>query len=643
MATTTTFAASHLSGQIKTRNARWSADSATQAWVRNSLSDDFTETVGVIGISSLSNVNWSDKYINSCSISATSIRGRVFRLYRSKKSTYDNVSGNSFLDTDGGYIELELASTGSSSASLTSAQITWLLNQLKAGYRWFCVYYAEDVPAKTSSSYSSSHYINLTAFSFVINYDFSASKINSVSNANIGSTTTVNWTNYSSTFTRKIKFEFGSVNSGEIAVTGTSYTYTIPNTWLNQIPNATSGIATVRLLTYNGSTLIGSDSKTFTVSVASSVKPAISSFTLTKVNDNATVNSWDIALQRYTKPRFNASFAAGTGATVASYSITGSGVNYSQTGNVSSLEYLASVFESSGSLTFTLTVKDSRGRTGTATVSISVTPYSPPSITAMSGSRCQSDETFDDVTGTYLRAKIKFAWSQVGSNTMRNSIKYKKHTDSTYVVGVSNVTSDTWSNVFGGGNVDIAFSYDLQGYIEDDLGNSATYTIIVSSVTGISFGLKNDRARFGGVVEKAGLRVDWDAEFNGDIITPNGDLSQTGITSIQTPSELSVASASWKDVASIDLDSGLWLVWFSVRFASNATGDRRACLSLTSDSGANISLQAFDITSAVSGTYTICRAFDVRSTNGETLYLQAYQNSGSSLAVVGRISAIKIC
>jgi hypothetical protein len=47
------------------------------------------------------------------------------------------------------------------------------------------------------------------------------------------------------------------------------------------------------------------------------------------------------------------------------------------------------------------------------------------------------------------------------------------------------------------------------------VGNSGVLTALLPPVVGIAFGLKNDRARFGGPVEKAGLQVDWDAEFNG--------------------------------------------------------------------------------------------------------------------------------
>jgi hypothetical protein len=59
------------------------------------------------------------------------------------------------------------------------------------------------------------------------------------------------------------------------------------------------------------------------------------------------------------------------------------------------------------------------------------------------------------------------------------------------------------------------------------LGNTFAIEIIVQSVVGFALGLKNDRARFGGPVEKAGLQVDWPAEFNDAVDITNRRCSAT--------------------------------------------------------------------------------------------------------------------
>ena len=70
---------------------------------------------------------------------------------------------------------------------------------------------------------------------------------------------------------------------------------------------------------------------------------------------------------------------------------------------------------------------------------------------------------------------------------------------------------------FGGGNIDGLYTYDVKCTVTDAVGSTSTLTVNISSMGGFSIGLNNDRARFGGPVEEAGLVVDWDAVFKGSI------------------------------------------------------------------------------------------------------------------------------
>jgi hypothetical protein len=84
---------------------------------------------------------------------------------------------------------------------------------------------------------------------------------------------------------------------------------------------------------------------------------------------------------------------------------------------------------------------------------------------------------------------------------------------------VASVTSGT-AYTFGG-SLEIAKSYDIRCTVTDAVGNSGVLTFLLPPVVGIAFGLKNDRARFGGPVEKAGLQIDWPTEINNTLdITP---------------------------------------------------------------------------------------------------------------------------
>lgn len=362
----------------------------------------------------------------------------------------------------------------------------------------------------TGTSYASGAYISVTADTVLYaQWTPLYSILSSASNANITEATTVQWTNRGS-FTTKLKFVFGSVNSGEITVTGTSYNYTLPSSWYNQIPNATSGTATVYLYTYVGSTLIGTSSRTFTAYVKSTVVPSISNPTTTGVN-----LKWNLYLQKYSSVKISVTGgAAGTGATIKSYSITGPSLNYSVNTTATSTNATSAVLTTSGTATYTVTITDSRNRTAQKTVSITVTAYAEPAISYLRGVRCNSDGTVNQTTGTSIKATSGFTWTAVGQNSLTRTLSYKKHTASSYTTAQTGINSDV-SYVIADGLAEISSSYDVKVEISDSLGNSASYVAVVPPVVGIAFGLKNDRARFGGPVEKAGLQVDWNAEFNG--------------------------------------------------------------------------------------------------------------------------------
>jgi hypothetical protein len=58
------------------------------------------------------------------------------------------------------------------------------------------------------------------------------------------------------------------------------------------------------------------------------------------------------------------------------------------------------------------------------------------------------------------------------------------------------------------------------------LGNTFAIETIVQSVVGFALGLKNDRARFGGPVKRAGLEIDWDVLIHGDLTLGSTTLTE---------------------------------------------------------------------------------------------------------------------
>lgn len=407
-------------------------------------------------------------------------------------------------------------------------------------------------------------------------WKLSASTISSVtSTVNIGSSGTASWNILNASYTYKLEITCGSAPTVtvNVAANTSSASFTIPTTWYSYFSSATSGTATAKLSTYNGSTLVGTSTKTFTVAVASSVKPTISAFAVNPSSSNSTVNGWGVFVQGYSKANLSVTASAGTGASITSIAFSGVGVSKN------SLETTAEspVLTISGSTSYTVTVTDSRGRSATSTATRYINPYANPAISKLEAVRCLSNGTQSDTEGTYLKARQTFTYSPVDKGTTGSSITaknslsikrvdYKRHDTSSWTTGISSAVSGTnWSSVFGGGNIDIAYSYDVRLTVQDALGtlNAAVLTINVPPITGFHLGFKNDRARFGGVCEKPGLQIDWPTEINNTL-----DITPRRCSAL-------LSSAGWYRVMKIAGNRGAWssAIDFCITRAFNSTNN----------------------------------------------------------------------
>ena len=243
----------------------------------------------------------------------------------------------------------------------------------------------------------------------------------STSSVTAGSTSmTVNISRESSSFIHTVQWKLGDHTKSTTGV-GTSASYTIPESWLDAIPNSTSGTGTVTVTTYNGSTKIGSSSKSFTVKAASDVVPSFTGITFTRV-DGDVPSSWGVYVKTKSKVTASITGAAGVyGSTIKSYSISGGG--YSGTGSSLTTGFL----NTAGTVTFTAKITDSRGRTATKTASITVVDYSPPVLSSVTAFRCNSSGAEQD-DGNYISVTAEFSGSSVnGKNTI--SGKYQRKPD----------------------------------------------------------------------------------------------------------------------------------------------------------------------------------------------------------------------
>lgn len=135
------------------------------------------------------------------------------------------------------------------------------------------------------------------------------------------------------------------------------------------------------------------------------------------------------------------------------------------------------------------------------------------------------------------------------------------------------------------------------------------------------------------------------------ISSPTAWVNALGVNAITNNSEApssalaSLPNNAWRSVGSISFPAGTWLLIVNVQFQTNANGIREIFLSTNnaSDTTGLVNLVGDDTRAAVSGRTTYCRIVTVLSvTTTTTYYIKAHQNSGSTLSIAPRFSAVKL-
>lgn len=349
-----------------------------------------------------------------------------------------------------------------------------------------------------------------------------------LSGSTLGSTVSVAITRQNDLFTHKVEYSFeGSSYETPTTNATTSATFTPALSLASNITNSTSGILTVRVTTFNGETQIGSPvSKTLTLSLPDSVKPTVNSVTITRSSTNATVNGWGIYVKGYSKATIAISATGSYGSEITSYSVSGGG--FSTSGTTTS--YTTGVLNVFGTVPFTVTVTDSRGRTASKTESITVVDYSRPSITVTAGRSTSTGNV--SITGTYLRVFPTYSFSPVSNGEVdKNS--------ATVTVTCNNVskTNPKSGEAFVlAANASAAASYTLTATITDSLGNTATATASIPNTEALPLHIKGNKKGIGlGMAATADstVKVGWTVDLNNNNIT-NAKMTMANNASVKS-------------------------------------------------------------------------------------------------------------
>lgn len=319
----------------------------------------------------------------------------------------------------------------------------------------------------------------------------------SVANGTLGTAQTLTITRAASSFTHTITYTCGSAR-GTIATktTATSVSFTPPLTLASQNTTGTSVSIKYTLTTYSGSTNIGSNSYTKTLSIPASVKPSCSIQVLDATDYQKTYGNLVKGLSKlYVKVTGTQSY----GSAIASYNTTADGTKYT------AAEFTTTALKAAGTVTVSSTVKDKRGRTSAAaSASFPVIDYHYPVVSALTVHRCDQDGTEND-QGDYIRATFSASVSPLNNkNSAAYKLRYKKtsETDFTEVAfsdlaGTYTVTDQAY--IFEASGND---SYNVEVVATDDIDSTTNATSASTAFTLMNWGADGTSVAFGKVAEE---------------------------------------------------------------------------------------------------------------------------------------------
>ncbi len=326
-----------------------------------------------------------------------------------------------------------------------------------------------------------------------------------------GDTISIHMNRKADVFTHTVRYAYGSLTGTIATKVTTGTTWTIPLSFMDLIPNATSGSGTIYVDTYQGSTLVGTKWCGFTAKVPTSVKPSCS----LKLEDVSGVDDiYGSPVQGLSKIKITVNTTPAYSSPITSYVVKANGVTYSSA--TSTTEALKTV----GSSPVTATVKDKRGRTNTASYTMNVLAYALPSISQLTVRRCNADGT-ENEQGEYVRAIFSAAITALNNkNTATYKLRYKKSTASSFTEvtlgDLANVyTVSSGSYIFA---ADSSNSYDVEVEAKDRHGTTTRSTSASTAFTLMNWGADGTSMGIGKVAEKAEtLQIALDVEFLGKV------------------------------------------------------------------------------------------------------------------------------
>lgn len=326
----------------------------------------------------------------------------------------------------------------------------------------------------------------------------------------MGKTVTILMNRNSDAFTHSVRYTFGNM-SGTIGENVTNnVSWTIPLDLATQVPNASSGIGTISVDTYNGSTKIGTNTCMFTCKVPETVVPTMTAANLSIDNSaSSVVAGWGLCVVGFSRPKITASAFDKYGSPIRSYSIDGV---YQAAQSDGSLSYTGGAFSTAGKKAFNVCATDGRGRTSKilSTLETEVVPYYNPHVSEFTVNRSPSDDSQVVVHANWDFASVK------GKNNVTATLFYKKSAETGWknYGSIANNANTTLNMEFAEES-----SYDFKLTVTDTLGRSTSQeTAVPTADVLLDFREGGHGLGIGKIAETDSMEVFMEAKFMKNLV-----------------------------------------------------------------------------------------------------------------------------
>ena len=342
----------------------------------------------------------------------------------------------------------------------------------------------------------------------------------SASTSYLNSTITYKYTPKSSSFYNRLVVKTGTttvttVNIGAKSASQQTGTLTLTSAQLNTVyskyPKAVSAILTFSVETYSDSgysSKVGTSvERNLTFTFPTSLIPSISSVTLSDTNSGIS-DRFGAYIQNKSKVNVITSASGVSGSTISSIKVIINGVTYTGS-NITS-----SVLTKSGTISISIKATDSRGRSVTASRTITVKSYSPPKVNAFKCFRSSSDGT-ENYDGEYLSITYNFSITPVDNlNHKSYTIDYKLKSASSWTTLYTGSVYSLSETKITGAVFSVDHAYDVRIRVSDYFGSDFKIVDIPTSFTLMDLRSTGKGLAIGKVSEKDGFEVGIQSYFS---------------------------------------------------------------------------------------------------------------------------------